>query len=482
MKKQGIKKNFIYQFLYKLIVLVIPLVLSPYLTRTLGDTALGTFTFVNSIAYYFLIFAMLGISRYGQRLISASSKEEIGKNFYSLLTLHAIVSLISIVLYFAFVFFAPLDDKIIYYIEGLYVASALFDVTWLFYGLENFKNVVIRDLIVKIVECILIFVFVKSASDLWIYTLITAGGLLIGNAVIIPAAIRNIKYQHFSWNDCIKHIRPLFLLFISVVAVSLYTVFDKTILGIMSTKENVAYYAYAEKLVNIPKTILNIIGIVIFPRACKLVSDGNDDALQPLFKKAVFIEFLMGSAFVFGIISIAQPLAIIYYGESFSATGPIIAVLSPLILIIGFGELLRSIFVLPLKKDKYYVLIYSISAAINVIVSVVLTLFFDVYGVVIGTLLAEIVGFICQFVICRKHINVVVILKEALPFVGIGVLMFLSIKLFDSFLEISLQNLIIEIFIGATVYLLLAGLYVFVFKKEYFILAKQILMNKIKKQ
>ena len=455
--------------------------LSPYLTRTLGDTALGTFTFVNSIAYYFLIFAMLGISRYGQRLISASSDEEIGNNFYSLMAVHIVVSLISIAAYFIFVFLSPLDDKNIYYIEGLYIASALFDITWLFYGLENFKNVVIRDLIVKIIECILIFVFVKETKDLWVYTLITAGGLLLGNAIIIPTAIRNIKFQHFSWNDCVKHIRPLLFLFIPVITVSLYTVFDKTILGIMSTKENVAYYAYAEKLVNIPKTGLNIIGIVIFPRACKLVSDGNDEMLQFLFKKVVFIEFLMGSAFMFGLMSIAKPLAAIYYGESFSATGPIMEALSPLILIIGFGELLRSIFVLPLKKDKYYVLIYTISAAINITVSIVLTLFFDDYGVVIGTLLAEIVSFISQFVLCRKHINVRMVLKEALPFIGIGLLMFFGIKIVERFLEASLKYFIIEIIIGAVFYLLLSCFYILVFKKEYIASFKRYVANKIKK-
>ena len=153
----------IFQFLYQGLILVIPLILSPYLTRTLQETALGIYSYSNSIAYYFVIAAMLGISRHGQRIISqnAENEKELRRTFWSLFTVHIIISLIVLIVYILSILAFVRNDQIIYIIQGFYVASALFDITWLFYGLENFKSVVVKNTAVKVIECVLIFCFVK---------------------------------------------------------------------------------------------------------------------------------------------------------------------------------------------------------------------------------------------------------------------------------------------------------------------------------
>jgi len=173
--KQSISKNFFFQYVYQLLVLVIPLVLAPYLSRTLRETALGIFSYANSIAAYFVTLSMLGIARHGQRIISenANNNIKLRKAFWSLFVVHIIVSVISIILYSLFVVFFIKSDRVVFRIEILYVASALFDITWLFYGLENFKSVVIKNTLIKIFECALVFIFVKSPNDLGIYTFIS---------------------------------------------------------------------------------------------------------------------------------------------------------------------------------------------------------------------------------------------------------------------------------------------------------------------
>ena len=95
--------------------------------------------------------SMLGIARHGQRIISENANDDIKlrKSFWSLFTVHIIVSIISLLIYLAFVVFFIKDNKTIFTIELLYVASAIFDITWLFYGLENFKSVVIKKCINK---------------------------------------------------------------------------------------------------------------------------------------------------------------------------------------------------------------------------------------------------------------------------------------------------------------------------------------------
>ena len=197
MRKESLSKNLVFQFLYQGLILVIPLILSPYLTRTLQERALGIYSYTNSIAYYFVILSLLGISRYGQRIISQSADDEtlLRKNFWSLFIVHILNSLVVLFLYGLFVLVFTKEDKLIYLIQGFYVASALFDITWLFYGLENFKSVVIKNAVVKIGECILIFVFVHSPSDLWKYTVISTMGLLLGQVVMLPQAIHLVPWM-----------------------------------------------------------------------------------------------------------------------------------------------------------------------------------------------------------------------------------------------------------------------------------------------
>ena len=238
-KKDSLKKNFTFQLFYQAIILVIPLIQAPFLTRTIGDDALGVYTYVNSIAYYFVLLAMLGIERHGQRIIaSAKNEEELRKRFWSLLFVHTIFSILSLLIYCSIVPFIGGNDVNIYRLNILYVASALFNITFLFYGLEIFKNVVIKNLVCKIIEFILIICLVRKPDDLWIYTLITTSSLLIGNLILFPSAIRLVKPIKFGFNDCKMHLKPLFVLSISVIASSLYTVFNKTLIRRKRLKNN----------------------------------------------------------------------------------------------------------------------------------------------------------------------------------------------------------------------------------------------------
>ena len=141
-RKQSISKNFFFQYVYQVLILVIPLVLAPYLSRTLRETALGIFSYANSIASYFIVMARLGIARHGQRVISENANDDIKlrKSFWSLFTVHVIISVISLLAYIVAVSFFAKSDKTVFLIESIYVASAIFDITWLFYGLENFNN------------------------------------------------------------------------------------------------------------------------------------------------------------------------------------------------------------------------------------------------------------------------------------------------------------------------------------------------------
>lgn len=480
MRKESLSKNLVFQFLYQGLILVIPLILSPYLTRTLQERALGIYSYTNSIAYYFVILSLLGISRYGQRIISQSADDEtlLRKNFWSLFIVHILNSLVVLFLYGLFVLVFTKEDKLIYLIQGFYVASALFDITWLFYGLENFKSVVIKNAVVKIGECILIFVFVHSPSDLWKYTVISTMGLLLGQVVMLPQAIHLVPWMRFARKDMKRHIKPLLVFSISVIAVSLYTVFDKTLLGLLTNKENVAFYEYSNKIITIPKTIIGVVGTVMFPRACRLAAWGDSEGQRKYIGYSFFLTSVIGMGSIMGLIAVGKQFAVLYFGKNFAVCGNIIIALSPLIYIIGIGDIIRTQYMIPNHMDKQFNICILLNALVNIILSTSLIPVVGIYGAVIGTVSAELFGIVFQLIICRKFIQIKDILDTAIPCLAGGVVMFGVIKLLQIRIGNGMLELGFEILIGMVLYCGLIAGYIKVYQKELY----KVILHKIVKK
>lgn len=462
MKKQSLSKNLLFQFGYQGLILVLPFLISPYLTRTLQADALGIYTYSNSIAYYFVMFSNLGISRHGQRIISQKNDDsfQLGKVFWSLFSVHVFFSILSLVLYLLFVSIFIVDNRLIFTIQAFYVLSPLFDITWLFYGLENFRSVVIKNGIVKIVECILIFVLVKTPDDLWKYTIIVTLGLLLGHVATFIQAYKMIPPTSFGIEDMLQHIKPLLVFSISVIAVSLYTVFDKTLLGILTDASNVAYYEYSEKIISIPKIFIASIGTVMFPRVCKLASEGNNKKQHEYINYSFMLTSFLGMGAVFGLIAIADSFVILFYGSGFKECGTIIMTMAPLIIIVGLGDIIRTQYMIPNGMDKEFNLCILVNAIVNIILSVLLIPHIGIYGAVIGTGCAELFGLCIQIFLCRPTIGPSEIVKICFPFFVFGAVMYgvLRSPMFSSFSGV--PGLLLQLASGGCLYIVFGITYI----------------------
>lgn len=468
-KAQSVAKNFSYQVIYQIATLVIPLIVSPYLTRTLGDTSLGVYSYTNSIAYYFLAFANLGIAKYGQRTLAAvrDNRDKLRIEFWSLYTVHAIISLLSTLLFFAFAFFLVRDNRTVFLAQTLYVISAISDITWLFYALENFKSIIIRNIIIRVSECICIFLFIKNPSDLLLYTVIVGLGVNLGQLIVFPKAIKAVPFAKFSFHDALKHVKPMLVLFISVLAVSLYTVFDKSLLGWLSTKESVAYYTYADKIISIPRTLIVTIGTVLFPRACKMAAENNFEGQKKYIQVATDVVCTIGCGTIFGLLALGDEFSIIYFGSQFAECGPIMKTLSPIVLIIGLGDIIRTQYLIPQKKDKEYTICIVMNAIVNIIVSASLIPMIGVYGAVFGTLSAEFFGLIYQSYLGRKAIRIKRWFLSLLPAGFCGLIMYTALVLIKRYYSISALSLCLEVLIGISIYSCLILVFVYLFRKSY---------------
>lgn len=468
----SVKSNFAYQVLYNLVTMVIPLIVTPFLTRALLEEEIGRFTYSRSIASYFVIFAMMGIVKYGQRLISqnANEKVKLQKAFWNLFYLHAIFSVISLGLYILMVIIFVKDGKSLFLIQGIYVGSALFDITWLYYGLEDFRDIVFRNSILKVIEAILYILFIKSPNDTLLYALINCMIVLTSQLMLIPRVLREIKPIPFVWKDIRVHIKPLMVFAIAVIGISLYTIFDTTLLGIFSTNGNVAFYEYSNRIAKIPLTVASVIGTVLFPRACRLVSENNVIEQRKYMNYSMIIVSLVGSVSFWGLLSVGEPLAELYLGENFRECGKIIAALSTLVYIVGIGDVVRTQFMIPNGMDKEYIISIILNATTNLVLSTILILVlpenFHVYATVIGTVAAESMGMIYQLVLCRKTISIKDLVRIVFSTFIIGAVMYIVLQCITKGLEWNIFSLCIIIGIGALIFIPLALLYICIFEKD----------------
>lgn len=345
----------------------------------------------------------------------------------------------------------------------MFVCSALFDITWLFYGLENFKSVVVKNFFVKLLEIILIFIFVRSPLDLWKYTLIMSSSVLLGQLSLVPQTLRSIPFAKFTWNDVKVHIKPLLTLWVSVLASTMYTVFNKTLLGIMTEKNNVAFYEYADKLVKVPVSLLASISTVTYPRMCNLIAEKKDKIRQDrIFNNSVFFTSFIAFAAVAIMISVSNDFINLYYGPEFAISGKIMAYLSPIIVFISIGDIIRTQIMIPRNMDRQFVISICINAAVNLVLSATLIPYLGIFGAVLGTVAAEMCGLMLNLIICRKLINVFDFWKKTIPFAVNALMAIIVVRLLDNLasLENILLSMILKLFISAFVYLFLSCIYV----------------------
>ena len=459
---KSLKTNFLYQSFYQVLILGIPLVLSPFLTRTLGSESLGTYSYCYSIANYFTIFIMLGLLTHGCRKIAACQNDEEERvTFYTLFFFHLFVSAIVLVLYGSFVFLFGNDYRTIYLLLFFYLLSCVFDVTWYYYGKENFKSVVIKNSVIKIVETALIFAFIRQPSDLIWYVLIVCISIFVGQMLLLPPILKKHKIYRPKFSDLKPHIVPLLFLTLSVIAINVYTILDKTFIGIFVKDNNssVAFYDYSEKIAKLPITILNVLGAVLLPKMSSLHAKGNAEEMKKIIHGANVLLSCLACGACFGLMAISRIVMPIYYGDDFAICGDYLLYLCPLIIVIPFGASIRNSFLIPSGRDKEYLISLVVAAIINLTLNLILIPNIGVIGAIIGTICSEIVACALQFFFVRKELPIWKYFLELLPFVALGALMFFGIMLLNNYLSNTLITVLIDVAVGASFYLIFAGVY-----------------------
>ncbi len=447
---KSLQKNFLYNVLYQILLVILPLITAPYISRTLGATAVGVYSYTYSVAYYFLLIAMLGIGNHGNRSVAAvrDDREKLNKTFSSIYLLQVMTFSIAILAYAFYLVLFVKDNRLIVLLQLIYVTSGLFDIGWLFFGLEQFKLTVARNTLIKISTVVLMFVFVHKPSDLWKYTLIMSAGTLFSQAYLWLYVKKYVSFKKCSVKEIASNIKPVLILFIPVLAYSIYKVMDKIMLGNMSSYDQVGFYNNAEKIINIPMGIITALGTVMLPRMSNIVANGDKKRVDDYIRISAKLVTLLSSAIAFGLMGVSSVLAPVFFGDEFIACGEIIRLLSVTVFFIAWANVIRTQYLIPNKRDSIYLTSTMVGAILNLIINWMLIPKYQANGAAFGTIIAEFSVMLVQMVAVKNELPMRKYIMSYSPILIIGLTMAVLVDRIGIKLGVSISTLAIQILAG----------------------------------
>lgn len=460
----SIRKNFLYNAAYQILLIIMPLITTPYISRVLGADKIGIYTYSYTIANYFMLFSMLGVKNYGNRssAVVRDDQQQLSKTFWEIYGLQAICSIIALFAYLTFILLFQTDYKIIFFIQSLYLLSGLLDISWLFFGLEQFRITVLRNIAIRLASLACIFLFVRDSDDLWKYTLIMALSVLLSQSYLWHFLRRFVIWIPPTGSSIFKHFKAELILFIPVIAVSLYTMMDKVMLRLLSSYSAVGYYESAAKVINIPLGIITALGTVMLPRMSNMVSKNQQkESMQYIHNSLLFAMFL-AAGMAFGITGIAESFVPVFYGAGYEPCVAVLQVLAPSTLFIAWANVIRTQYLIPHRMDKSYCISVILGAIVNLIANSCLIPSSGALGAGIGTILAE--GTVCgiQTFLVRRRLEIKHYLKDSTPFLLAGGGMTLLLITLGQFLSDTSPFflLVLQLVAGGSLYVLCSAIYV----------------------
>lgn len=446
-------KNYLYNLSYQILTIILPIITVPYVTRIFTSEDLGNYVFYNSIVNYFSLFAMLGVGVYGTKQIAAT--KDVNSTFWNIYAIQLITSILAIVVYVIAVFSIPQMAGVTQLILAIALFTKMIDISWLFSGKEDFKKITIRNVIIRIIGVISIFTFVKSSDNLYLYVFLIVIFDFLGQLVMWVPAKKFINRPSFNIKIMKKNLHPIVLLFLPQVAISLYVILDKTLLGILGSYSDVGIYEQGQKLTSILLTIVSSLGAVMLPRVANLLSERKDREAENMVRFSFVLYNLIIFPMIFGLIAVNEVFVKLFLGKNFQDVKYVLYIVVINIMFVGWTNILGYQVLVVRNKNKEFMLSTTIPAIVSVAVNIAVIPFFGYIGASITSVVVEILVFVIQWYYCRNIINKSLLFnKDLVKIICSSLVMFGAVMLCKMALGLDgIIGLIIYLAVGGISYL-----------------------------
>ena len=404
-------KNYSYNLLYQLLAIILPFITTPYVTRVFTSSDLGTYGYYSSIVAYFLLAASLGINTYATKEISGHTLDR-SKVFWEIFTIQWITSGISLSLYLLVCWSIPSMQNPVAYILGISLISKGLDISWLFQGVEDFKKLTIRNMLVRILGVMSIFLFVRQESDLYLYVFLLTFYELLGQlSMWFPARVWFQKPK-IVISEVNRHLFPVVTLFLPQIAISLYTTLDRTLLGLFASTRDVGLYEQALKLLAILLTIVTSLGSVMLPRVSHLLALKQYKAVLKLYEFSFLVYNMIIFPVIAGMLIVNDNFVQFFLGSEFQDAKYAIMIMVWRMFFIGWTNIIGFQILIPHNKHKQFMVSTTIPAFFSIACNLVLIPYLGYIGASITSVLTESVVWFIQLYYARDTMKELTILPH----------------------------------------------------------------------
>lgn len=452
---KSIKKNYLYNVMYQILAFIVPLVTTPYVSRVLGATGIGDYNYTVGIVTYFGLIAATGTSSFGNREIAKcqDNSYERSKLFWEIWIFRLTCTMIALIAYGIFIFSFLEQYRYLFLIQLFTVGSWIADVSWFCQGMENFKVTALRNVFIKIFGTVMVFLLVKNKNDLGIYTMIYSVTFLLGNISMWGYVAKVVHWIPIKELTPFKHTKGILELFIPVIAIQIYTVLDKTMLGTLGNTTEVGYYSQADKIVTLALTIISSFIAVLLPRISALYASGEKVQLEKFINKALDYIFLLSLPMLVGCLIVIDEFVPVFFGSGYAPVIQVIQVLSILYVILSLGRLFGTLLIAEDKQNRY-TLAVTIASIVNFGFNVTFLKYTSLgaIGVSLASVLAECMATLIQFYYVRDVISKKLLLTSVKKYIFSTITMAIVLIILRIIMKSNIVMLLIQVIIGVGIY------------------------------
>lgn len=459
-KSPSLKINILLNMFYQVLTVITPLITAPYISRVLQADGVGINSYTASLLTIFTLFAALGTASYGKKII-AGFRDDIKSYSKAFWEIELITLFTTSIFLVAWVIFALLYVSYRPYmlVLSFTLLATLFDISWLYGGLERFQYAVFVNATYKVTSVFFIFMLVKTKNDLLMYTAITSISTLLGTASMWLFLPKYIIKVHIDLSSLKQHFKSTVVYFGPSIATSIYTVLDKTLIGIITRSDlQNGYYEQATKIISIVKSIcFDAINVVMMARASFIFSQNDEKKLSDICDTTYHLTSLLSVAACFGIIGVSKTFVPVFFGEGYIPVVVLLDILAVVVIVIGISSVANTIYYFAGGHMRNATKLILIGSGTNLILNIALIPFLGSYGAAIATLIAESIITILFINGTNGFIKWIDIIRFFGKKLCSGLIMLITILILDrNMLNINnYVKLATEIMTGAIVYIII---------------------------
>ena len=453
----SVRLNFVLSMAYQVLVVILPMITAPYVARVLGADKNGIYSFTASYQTYFSMFAALGTVSYGSREIARNRRDRAvrSKLFWEIELMTVLTSTVSIAAFILFIVFR--DRYQIFYIPQIMsILAVMFDISWFFSGIEEFRYIVTKNALFKLAGAVLIFTLVHKPEDLLLYIAILSATTMLGNMSMWIYMPRFLDPVDFGTLRIRHHLRETFVYFIPSIATSVYTVLDKTLIGEI-TRDEVENGCYDKvvQLINIMKALtFTALNSVLSARISFLFAEKRFDEIRRRIETSINYILFTGFGIGFGLAGVAPRFIPWFLGPGYERAVLMLIMMSPIVVIIGVSNCLGSQYYTPSGKRAQSARFIIIGACVNLALNLLLIPRFWGYGAIAASLIAEMTITILYITFARQSFHPIVFVRDGWRKLLSAGLMYGAVRAIDPFFHSNFAALASEVCVGGAVYII----------------------------